>query len=177
MLVGGRDNSWTLGSCDYSGGPVSLGLIWTYFYTVDSVSDPYFIEPDPDPAFQAEYRSGYRVLMAKTCKTFSLSQGRPSYRRNLQPSKENIQYVKTWIFLIISIFVGDFCPPGSGSELQIGNTASRHRQCRAYGMIYSVPCSTLEVIQGKKENLIRSTMNMTSSKFESAQTGQFFGDV
>ncbi len=33
-----------------------------------------------------------------------------------QPSKENIQHLKKWNILFFSIFVGHFCPPGSGSE-------------------------------------------------------------
>ncbi len=36
---------------------------------------------------------------------------RPSYRRSLRPSKENIQHLKHEIY----IFEGHFCPPGSGS--------------------------------------------------------------
>ncbi len=48
-----------------------------------------------------------------------LHNGRPSYRRSLQPSKENIQHFKTWNFLIFSTFVGHFCPPGSGSGFRI----------------------------------------------------------
>ncbi len=90
---------------------------------------------DPDPAFLAEYRSGSRVLMTKNCKNFTaenffffffasktsiylslgLHKGRPSYRRNLQPSKANIQHLKHEI----STFVSNFCPPGSGSGFRI----------------------------------------------------------
>jgi hypothetical protein len=39
----------------------------------------------------------------------------PSYRRSLQPSKENIQHFKKLKLLTFSMFVGHFCPPGSGS--------------------------------------------------------------
>ncbi len=48
--------------------------------------------------------------------SLGLHKGRPSYRRSLQPSKENIQYLKTWKswpFLCVC----HFCPPGSGSAL------------------------------------------------------------
>ncbi len=38
-----------------------------------------------------------------------LHKGFPSYRRSLQPSKENIQHFKTWNFLIFSTSVGHFC--------------------------------------------------------------------
>jgi hypothetical protein len=43
--------------------------------------------------------------------------GRPSYRRSLQPSKENNQHFKISIFF--SILVGYFCPPAPGSALPI----------------------------------------------------------
>ncbi len=35
-----------------------------------------------------------------------LHKGRPSYRRSLQPSKENIQRSKTWNFLVVFYFCG-----------------------------------------------------------------------
>jgi hypothetical protein len=40
-------------------------------YKIDSVSNPYSFYTDPDPAFQAEYRSGSRVLMTKNLKKFT----------------------------------------------------------------------------------------------------------
>ncbi len=40
-----------------------------------------------------------------------LHKGQPSYRRSLQPSKENIQHFK---MLFLNFFVVHFCPPGSG---------------------------------------------------------------
>ncbi len=40
----------------------------------------------------------------------------PGYRRSLQLTKEAIQHCKTWIF---PLFVGHFCPPGSGSGFRI----------------------------------------------------------
>ncbi len=109
------------------------------------VSDPYSFDTDPNPgpdlAFQAEYRSGTgsnpdriqgfddqklkkiyswkKNSLSKTTIYLSLGlhKGRPSYRRSLQLSEENIQHFKTWNFLIFSYFVGYFCPPGYGSEL------------------------------------------------------------
>ncbi len=42
--------------------------------------------------------------------SLGVHKGRPSCRRSLQPSKENIQHFKRWILLAIFYF----CPPGSG---------------------------------------------------------------
>ncbi len=42
--------------------------------------------------------------------SLGLSKGRPSYRRSLQLSKENIQQFKTWNFFTFFLFVGHFCP-------------------------------------------------------------------
>jgi hypothetical protein len=89
------------------------------------VADPHSFHPDP--AFQAEYRSGSRALMTKKFKqmtsekkkkkfctktTMYLSLGlhkeRPSYRRSLQLSKEAIQTskheLKKTILLLCVIF-------------------------------------------------------------------------
>jgi hypothetical protein len=56
------------------------------------------------------------IYLIKNCNLPIL---RPPYRttklrRRLQPSKENIQQFKTGNFLIFSIIMGNFCPPGSG---------------------------------------------------------------
>jgi hypothetical protein len=48
--------------------------------------------------------------------SLGFQKGRPSYRRSFQPSKENIRHFKTWNYWTFSIFVGIFCPPGSGSR-------------------------------------------------------------
>jgi hypothetical protein len=106
------------------------------------LANPHSFHPDPDPAFKAEYlsgdpiririQSGSRALMTKKKKklqmkkklnffgsktTIYLSLGlhkeRPSYRRSLQLSEENIQHFKKHGFF--STFMGYFCPPGSGS--------------------------------------------------------------
>jgi hypothetical protein len=47
--------------------------------------------------------------------SLGLHKGRPSYRRSLQPSKEN-QHLKTWNFFTFLYFCRSLCPPGSGSE-------------------------------------------------------------
>ncbi len=39
-----------------------------------------------------------------------LHKGCPSYRKSLQPSKENIQHFKTWSFIIFFYFCGSFLP-------------------------------------------------------------------
>ncbi len=41
--------------------------------------------------------------------------GRPKRRRSLQPSKEDMQHFKKLNLLTFYIFVGNFCPPGTGS--------------------------------------------------------------
>ncbi len=44
-----------------------------------------------------------------------LHKGFASFSWSLQTSKENIRHFKKWTLLHFSIFVGHFCPPGSGS--------------------------------------------------------------
>ncbi len=51
--------------------------------------------------------------------SLGLLKGHSSYRRSLQPSKENIQHFKKWTLWLCSIFVGHFFPPGFGSGLRI----------------------------------------------------------
>ncbi len=83
----------------------------------------------------SESGSGSRVLMTKNWRKESwkifypffisnynllfhipyLHKGRPSSRRSLQLSKENIQHDKKLNLFTFSIFVGHFCPPGSES--------------------------------------------------------------
>ncbi len=93
-------------------------------------------------------RSRSMVLMTKTGKnlqpknkfvgsksaiylSLGLHKGRLSYRRSLQPSKENIQHFRTWNFLICSIFVGHLAllDPDSGSTNLI-EFGSRIHGCR-----------------------------------------------
>ncbi len=95
-------------------------------------------DTDPDPAFFSNCGSGFRIpdpgsgsrllwpkidkklLLKKKIKKFwiknynlpipSLHKGRPSYRRSLQYSKKNIQYLKTWKFWPFFNFCGSFLP-------------------------------------------------------------------
>jgi hypothetical protein len=48
------------------------------------------------------------------------------YRRSLQPSKENIRHFKKWNLVTFYIFVGHFCPPGSGSTTLISTVGSEN---------------------------------------------------
>jgi len=62
-------------------------------------------------------------LIKKSQNCFFISPGhheeRQSYKRSLQPSKENIQHFKTWNISTFSIFLGPFCPPGSESAFPV----------------------------------------------------------
>ncbi len=101
------------------------------------VADPHWFnadpDTDPDPAFFliADPDSGFRIpdpdpgfddLKLKKNLIFSfwstiaiylslgLHKRRPSYKRSLQPSKENIQHFKTWKFWTFFYFCGSFLP-------------------------------------------------------------------
>ncbi len=91
----------------------------------DNDTDP---EPVPNPGFW--WQKVEKNYSSKTFKIFfgskitiylylGLHKGCASYRRSLQSSRENIHHFKTWKFFNFSIFVGHFCPPGSGSSTQI----------------------------------------------------------
>jgi hypothetical protein len=82
------------------------------------------VNPDPDPGFddqklkQIQMKIFYiYIFLIKIAVYLSLGlhKGRPSYRRSLQPSKENILHFKHENSLLFSTFVGHFCLPGSGS--------------------------------------------------------------
>jgi hypothetical protein len=89
--------------------------------------------PDPDPiriqGFNDKKLKKYYswkfifiFLWSKTAIYLSLGLHKvcTSYRRSLQLSKEAIQHFKTWTFTnFFSTFVGNFCPPGSGSGFRI----------------------------------------------------------
>jgi hypothetical protein len=92
---------------------ISQGVISAH--TNGRVADPYSFDtdPDPNPAFSAEYRSGSRgfddqklkkftaeknFFISKTTIYLGLYKGRPSYKISLQLSKKNIQYFKTCNF-------------------------------------------------------------------------------
>ncbi len=62
-------------------------------------------DPDPDPVFFYDQKFkkiySWNFFSSKTTIYLSLGlhEGRPSYKRRLQLSKENIQHFKTWNFL------------------------------------------------------------------------------
>jgi hypothetical protein len=90
------------------------------------VSGPHWINPDPDLAFFLIPDPGFddlklkkfiaenliSIFLIKNCILLipRIHKGRPSYRRSLQPSKENIQYLKTWKFWTFFYFCGSFLP-------------------------------------------------------------------
>jgi hypothetical protein len=88
------------------------------------VADPCSFETDPDPGFDEQKLKKFTVKKnnrncfgSKTTVYLSIGihKGRPSYKRSLSLSKENIRHSKTWTFLFFSSFVGHFRPPKSGS--------------------------------------------------------------
>ncbi len=101
----------------------------------DISSDMHWFQCGSESSIICPCRSGSRsrVLITKNSKKLQLillffwwkignylslgiNAGRQSYRRRLQPSKENIQHFKTWNFLIFFFFVGLFWPLRSGSS-------------------------------------------------------------
>ncbi len=84
--------------------------------------------PDPDPGGLIT-KNWRKKLQKKNIYFFGsktiiylsigLLKGRPSYKRSLQLSEENIQHFKTWDFLFFSSFVGHFSPPRSGSGFRL----------------------------------------------------------
>ncbi len=92
--------------------------------------------PNPDPRFWwsknwSEKNTAGQFFISFWSKvviylSLGLHKGRPSYRRSLQPSKENIQHFKTWNLCFLH-FLGNFCLAGSrpGSRLRIRGTESR----------------------------------------------------
>jgi hypothetical protein len=81
----------------------------------------------PDTAFLAEYRSGSMVLMTKNCKKFTAKKKNKIFGnkklqftyplasiKDVQAKEEAFSPQKR-----TSIFVGLFCPPGSGSRFRI----------------------------------------------------------
>ncbi len=91
---------------------------------------------------------------------------RPSYRRSLQLSKENIHF-KTWNFLILSTFVCHSCPPGSGytdwiriqygsgSETLIGiNFILGQQSSREKFVLQSFLTISLEILKKERGNAV-----------------------
>ncbi len=90
-------------------------------------------DPDPDPfrirglydqnltKFKAEKKIELFFWLKTTIYlTLGLHKRRPSYKRSLQLSKENIHHLKTWNFLIFFYFWGSFLP--SWIQIRIPNT-------------------------------------------------------
>ncbi len=91
-----------------------------HWFNADPDLDPAFFliaAPDPDPVldpgfwwtkigkkFKAEKKIFFWSKIASYL-SLGLYKGRPSYRRSLQPSKENIQQFKTWHFFTFFLFL------------------------------------------------------------------------
>ncbi len=109
--------------------------IYSYFYHWIRIRIQHFkwirIQSGSNALMTKNWRKKYNwkffcVLLLTTAiySSLGLHKGLPSYRRSLQPSKENIQHFKKWNLLTFSIFVGHFCPPGSGSTTVISTVGS-----------------------------------------------------
>jgi hypothetical protein len=75
------------------------------------------LDPVPDPGFwwpktRKKCRKHLYFFKSKNCNLLilGLHKGRPSYRRILQPSKENIHHFKTLNFFTFFYFCGSFLP-------------------------------------------------------------------
>ncbi len=82
---------------------IHLIRIWIQHYRQNTYPDPEFWWPKIEKNLQLKKRLYFLI---KNCYLpFPRpSKGRPSYRRSLQPSKENIQHFKAWNFQNVSIF-------------------------------------------------------------------------
>ncbi len=69
------------------------------------VSDPHWFNADTDPAFFVIANPEFSWSKIAIYLSLGLHKGRPRYRRSLQPSKENIQYLKTWKFWTFFLFL------------------------------------------------------------------------
>ncbi len=89
-------------------------------------------ESDPSPGFwwpKLTKKIAEKIyFLMKNCNLQSLDvlKGRPSNRRSLQPSKENIQHFKQWNLLTSFYFCASFCPPRS-RWIRIHNTGFNDR--------------------------------------------------
>ncbi len=114
-----------------------------------SVPDPYHLirirhfRLNPDPGFWCPkmernwyVKKNLILFYQKLQFTIYISLGlhhkkRPSCRRSLQHSKENLQHFKTLNFWIFSVFVGHFCPPASGyGSTEPGSNPDPEHCCR-----------------------------------------------
>ncbi len=99
--------------------------LW-FFYHKHQFFGSGFINAGTKSAFKAEYQSGsgifddqkleklyswknLTIFLIKNCnlRILGLHKGGPSNGRSLQPSKENIQHFKTWIFIIFALLNPD----------------------------------------------------------------------
>ncbi len=81
--------------------------------------DPGFWCPKTERKKPAEIFFFFNQKLQFTYPLVGLHNGRQSYQRSLQLSKETIQHFKKGNYLISSNFLGHFCPPGSGSAFRI----------------------------------------------------------
>jgi hypothetical protein len=72
-----------------------------------------FIETGSGSSIGIESGSASKVHLS-----LGILKGRPSYRRNLQPSKEIIQHFRN-VGINFFLFFWHFCPPGSGAVLRM----------------------------------------------------------
>jgi hypothetical protein len=108
---------------------------WCYhWFNADLDTDPdpaFFLIADPDPGYGSRvwwpniekiysWKFNFYHLEQKLLFFLSLGlhKGRPSYRRSLQPSKENIQYLKPWKFWTFKFY---FCVSFLPSWIRIRN--------------------------------------------------------
>ncbi len=66
--------------------------------------------PKNEKKLQLEIQLSFSWSKIAIYLSLGLHKGRPSYRRSLQPSKENIQHFKTWKLCIFFYFYGSFLP-------------------------------------------------------------------
>ncbi len=100
--------------------PYSFDTVWIRIRIQHLGCIPIRIQGFFDQKFKKFYNSHKKNFKSKTTIYLSLvlHKGRPSYKRSLQLSKENIQHFKTWNFLIFLLLWVIF-PPGSGSGFRI----------------------------------------------------------
>ncbi len=80
---------------------ITLFRIWIHWFQIRIRIQLYRLNTDPDPGFwwpTTEISLQLKIFLNKIAIYLSLGphKGLPSYRRSLQPSKENIQDYKTW---------------------------------------------------------------------------------
>ncbi len=88
-------------SCNQCFGSV---FIWSGSGSIQRFRQNTDPDPDQDPV-RIRIQSRFKIAIFLS---LGLNKGRPSYRRSLQPSKENIQHFKTWNCLIFFYFCESF---------------------------------------------------------------------